>query len=154
MMAGCKNVQTYIGANVFSGLSNTAYELTAQIYIAETTNIVSRAFWNVAADSFSSIVTLYSGAEIGGRFLEDLGVENGWRWGYGMWCSECGIACLPETARPPGADPSISVLTRSRCAGPLNPLRIPPRFMESPRRPNPRHRSAPPPQPFVRPGLS
>lgn len=81
MMAGCQNVQTYIGANVFSGLSNTAYELAAQIYIAETTNIVSRAFWNVAADAFSSIVTLYSGAEIGGLILKNWGVEYGWRWG-------------------------------------------------------------------------
>ncbi len=81
MMAGCQNVQTYIGANVFAGLSGTAYELSAQIYIAETTNIVSRAIWNVAADGFSSIVTLYSGSEIGGLILENWGYDSGWRWG-------------------------------------------------------------------------
>ncbi|WRT67513.1 uncharacterized protein IL334_004485 [Kwoniella shivajii] len=53
MMAGCRNVQTYVGANVFSGLGSTSYEIAIQIYIAETTPIVSRALWNVAADSFS-----------------------------------------------------------------------------------------------------
>lgn len=53
MMAGCKNVQTYIGANVFSGLSGTGYTIVLQIYYAETTAIRERALWNVAADSFS-----------------------------------------------------------------------------------------------------
>jgi len=133
MMAGCKNVQTYIGANVFSGLSNTAYELTAQIYIAETTNIVSRAFWNVAADSFSSIVTLYSGAEIGGRILEDLGVENGWRWGYGMWCSESRRLRLSDTSAVLGKRDG---LTHSCRAGPLGPLYRPSSVVASSCRPN------------------
>lgn len=85
MMAGSANVHTYIGASVFGGLGGTAYELSTQIYIAETTNIVSRAFWNVALDAVSSIIALYAGAEIAGAVLRDFGQENGWRWGYGMW---------------------------------------------------------------------
>lgn len=87
MMAGCKNVETYLGANVFSGLGGTGYTIATQIYFASTTNIVSRAFWNVAADSISAIITMYSGAEIGGHILSNWGVQSGWRWGYGMWCS-------------------------------------------------------------------
>lgn len=35
-----------------------------------------------------SIVAMYSGSEIGGKILENWGEENGWRWGYGLWCSE------------------------------------------------------------------
>ncbi|OCF39196.1 siderochrome-iron transporter [Kwoniella heveanensis CBS 569] len=95
MMAGCKNVQTYIGANVFSGLSGTGYEMAVQVYVAETTSIVSRAFWNVAGDSFSSIVTMYSGSEIGGHILDNWGVANGWRWGYGMWCIINVVLAIP-----------------------------------------------------------
>ncbi|WWC60725.1 uncharacterized protein I303_103301 [Kwoniella dejecticola CBS 10117] len=95
MMAGCKNVQTYIGANVFSGLGSTSYEIAIQIYIAETTPIVSRALWNVAADSFSAIVTMYSGAEIGGHILDNWGTANGWRWGYGMWAIINAVLAIP-----------------------------------------------------------
>lgn len=46
-------MQTYIAASALTGAGGTSYELTTQVYIAETTNIVSRAFWNVALDSFS-----------------------------------------------------------------------------------------------------
>ncbi|WVQ99082.1 hypothetical protein IAU59_006214 [Kwoniella sp. CBS 9459] len=95
MMAGCKNVQTYIGANVFSGLSGTGYEMAVQVYVAETTSIVTRAFWNVAADSFSSIVAMYSGSEIGGHILANWGVQSGWRWGYGMWCIINVVIAIP-----------------------------------------------------------
>ncbi|WVR06075.1 hypothetical protein IAU60_003103 [Kwoniella sp. DSM 27419] len=98
MMAGCKNVQTYIGANVFSGMSGTGHELAVQVYIAETTSIVSRAFWNVAADSFSAIVTMYAGSEIGGKVLESWGKEAGWRWGYGMWCIINVVMAIPFIA--------------------------------------------------------
>ncbi|WVQ69685.1 uncharacterized protein L199_007905 [Kwoniella botswanensis] len=95
MMAGCKNVQTYVGANVFSGLGSTSYEIAIQIYIAETTPIVSRALWNVAADSFSAIVTMYSGAEIGGHILDNWGTASGWRWGYGMWAIINAVLAIP-----------------------------------------------------------
>ncbi|WVQ89749.1 hypothetical protein IAS59_003512 [Cryptococcus gattii] len=76
MMAGCKNVQTYIGANVFSGLSGTGYTIALQIYYAETTSIRERALWNVAADSFTS----------------------GWRWGYGMWSIINAVLAIPFIA--------------------------------------------------------
>ncbi|XAO25796.1 hypothetical protein I312_104625 [Cryptococcus bacillisporus CA1280] len=76
MMGGCKNVQTYNGANVFSGLSGTGYTIALQIYYAETTSIRERALWNVAADSFTS----------------------GWRWGCGMWSIINTVLAIPFIA--------------------------------------------------------
>ncbi|KIR38305.1 siderochrome-iron transporter [Cryptococcus deuterogattii 99/473] len=98
MMAGCKNVQTYIGANVFSGLSGTGYTIALQIYYAETTAIRERALWNVAADSFSAIITLYSGSSIGGHILDNWGTASGWRWGYGMWSIINTVLAIPFIA--------------------------------------------------------
>ncbi|OWZ54087.1 siderochrome-iron transporter [Cryptococcus neoformans var. grubii Br795] len=98
MMAGCKNVQTYIGANVFSGLSGTGYTIALQIYYAETTAIRERALWNVAADSFSAIITLYSGSTIGGHILDNWGTASGWRWGYGMWSIINTVLAIPFIA--------------------------------------------------------
>lgn len=115
MMAGCRNVQTYLGAHTFTGISGTGLGITSQVYFGSTTNIVERGFYNVAADSFSHIISMYSGAEIGGRILDDWGKENGWRWGYGMWCIIQFVMSVPFLAilyswvarvrRTPGMDP-------------------------------------------------
>lgn len=115
MMAGCKNVQTYLGAHTFTGMSGTGQGITSQVYFGSTTNIVERGFYNVAADSFSHIISMYSGAEIGGRILDDWGKESGWRWGYGMWCIIQFVMSIPFLAilyswtmrvrRTPGMDP-------------------------------------------------
>lgn len=97
MMAGCHSISVYMGANVFVGLAE-GFLMLQHIYIAETTSIASRALYNVLAESCANIVSMYSGTEIGGAILDNLGTASGWRTGYWMYAILEAVFAVPFIA--------------------------------------------------------
>lgn len=83
--------------------------------IAERCKVAAPLQDPLFTDTAGSIVTLYSGSEIGGSILNNWGIANGWRWGYGMWCIINVICAVPflsilyswtrRAARTPGLEP-------------------------------------------------
>lgn len=95
MQAWPSNINVYVAGSVFGGLQSAAWNLLFAVHIAETTSITQRPLYNTAADSISTIVTMYSGTSLGGRILKDHGKQNGWRLGYWLWIPVEAVLCWP-----------------------------------------------------------
>ncbi|KAF4977325.1 hypothetical protein FZEAL_6148 [Fusarium zealandicum] len=65
-----------------------------QVFIADATNLVNRAFWSTLSESTTTIPALYLGSIIGESFLN----HTGWRWSYGTWSIVTPIVAIPRIA--------------------------------------------------------
>ena len=89
-MAMSSNVQTYAAAQIFYSAGNTGLQILQQIFIADTSNLLSRALWSSLPD-IPFLITVWIGSVIGNDILE----TTTWRWGYGMWCIILPFTFLP-----------------------------------------------------------
>jgi MFS family permease len=89
-MAASKNVQTYAAAQIFYSAGNTGLQILQQIFIADTSDLLNRAFWSSLPDT-PFLVTVWIGSIIGNDILK----TTTWRWGYGIWCIILPVMFLP-----------------------------------------------------------
>ena len=90
MMAGCTNVQTYAGAQVFYWVGFNGIGYILNVFMADTSSLENRAI----AFAFSTtpyIGTTFAGPHIAQRFYE----ESSWQWGHGVWAIIMPFACIP-----------------------------------------------------------
>ncbi|KAL4876287.1 siderophore iron transporter mirA [Aspergillus karnatakaensis] len=91
LYASSPAIAQYFVAGVFDAIGSTGFTLTQQVFIADATNLVNRAFWSTLPESITTIPALYLGSIIGERFL----YNTGWRWGYGAWSIITPICAIP-----------------------------------------------------------
>ena len=89
-MAVSKNVQTFAAAQIFYSAGNTGLQILQQIFIADTSDLLNRAFWSSLPDT-PFLVTVWVGSIIGNGILR----TATWRWGYGIWCIILPVMFLP-----------------------------------------------------------
>ncbi|KAM5354136.1 hypothetical protein ACJ41O_000786 [Fusarium nematophilum] len=90
MMAGCKNVETYVAAQVFylTGSQGVSYCIT--VFISDTSSLLNRPLMLTFATS-PYIVTTW----IGGPMADEIIGGIGWRWGLGLWAIVIPIVVSP-----------------------------------------------------------
>ncbi|KAF2015522.1 MFS general substrate transporter [Aaosphaeria arxii CBS 175.79] len=91
LYAASQNIDQYIGAGLFDAIGGTGFGLTQQVFIADATNLVNRAFWSTLPESITTIPALYIGTMIGEGILH----HSSWRWGYGMWAIIVPVVAIP-----------------------------------------------------------
>lgn len=79
---------------MFDAIGSTGFLLTQQVFIADATTLVNRAFWSTLPESHTTIPALYLGSIIGEAFLN----HTGWRWGYGTWSIVAAAVAVPLIA--------------------------------------------------------
>ncbi|KAL3459787.1 siderophore iron transporter mirA [Aspergillus heterothallicus] len=94
LYASSPAIAQYFVAGVLDAIGSTGFILTQQVFIADATNLVNRAFWSTLPESITTIPALYLGSIIGERFLYDAG----WRWAYGTWAIVTPIFAIPLAA--------------------------------------------------------
>ncbi|WVF72017.1 hypothetical protein IAT40_006829 [Kwoniella sp. CBS 6097] len=92
VIAGSKNVETVAAAQVISTLGSTGIYFMQGIVIADLTSIRWRGAFQGCL-SLPFVINAFVGADI----AADIGAfsENGWRWGYGMFCILIPVTLLP-----------------------------------------------------------
>ncbi|KAF4982199.1 hypothetical protein FZEAL_2083 [Fusarium zealandicum] len=90
MMAGCKNVETYVAAQVFylTGSQGVSYCMT--VFIADTSSLLNRPLMLTFATS-PYIVTTWIGGPMADKIIG--GIR--WRWGLGLWAIVVPIVVSP-----------------------------------------------------------
>ncbi len=78
--AASDSVQTYAAAQIFYAAGVTGLQILTQIFIADTSDLVNRAFCSVLP-SLPFLATVWLGPEL----AEGILTSWGWRWGYGIW---------------------------------------------------------------------
>jgi MFS family permease len=89
-MAASNNVESYAAAQIFYAAGNTGLQILQQVFIADTSDLLNRAFWSSLPD-VPFLVTVWIGSIIGQQIYQ----QSGWRWGYGMWTIVLPVAFLP-----------------------------------------------------------
>lgn len=80
-------------AGLFDAIGATGFTLVQQIFLADATSLVNRAFWSTLPESITTIPALYLGTIMGEGFLNAT-----WRWGYGTWAIVTPIVAVPLIA--------------------------------------------------------
>ncbi|KAK1925985.1 hypothetical protein DB88DRAFT_480303 [Papiliotrema laurentii] len=83
MVAGCNNVSTAVGGMFISTLGNTGITFMNSLLIADITSLQWRATINGAFNLPYVLNTFVAGYISAGISAN---TQNGWRWGYGMFC--------------------------------------------------------------------
>lgn len=89
-MAGSSNVETFASAQIFYSAGNTGLQILQQILIADTSDLLNRAFFSSIPD-IPFLITVWVGPSIAGS----LPAATNWRWGYGLWAIILPVAFLP-----------------------------------------------------------
>ena len=89
-MAGSRNVQTFASAQIFYSAGATGLQILQQIFIADTSDLLNRAFFSSIPD-IPFLITVWVGAPIAKSLL----AHASWRWGYGLWAIVLPVAFLP-----------------------------------------------------------
>jgi MFS family permease len=76
---------------LFDAVGSTGFGLTQQVFIADSTTLINRAFWSTLPETITTIPALYLGSIIGESFLKNAG----WRWAFGTWAIVVPIVSLP-----------------------------------------------------------
>jgi len=92
-MAGSSNVQTFASAQIFYSAGFTGLQILQQIFIADTSDLLNRAFFSSIQD-IPSLITVWVGAPIASS---SPAVTN-WRWGYGLWAIVLPVAFLAPSS--------------------------------------------------------
>ena len=89
-MAGCNNVKTYAGAQVFYWVGQNGMGYVLDVFMADTSSLKHRAL------VFAFSTTPYIGTTFAGPALA-MSFYNGstWRWGHGVWCIITPVLALP-----------------------------------------------------------
>ena len=86
--AASNNVQTFASAQIFYSAGQRGYLLLQQIFIADTSDLLNRALLSSIPD-LPFLFTTWIGSPI----VE--GLQDTWRWGYGMWAIIVPVTFLP-----------------------------------------------------------
>lgn len=89
-MAGSNNVKTFASAQIFYSAGFTGLQILQQIFIADTSDLLNRAFFSSIPD-IPFLITVWVGAPIAKSIL----AHASWRWGYGLWAIVLPVAFLP-----------------------------------------------------------
>lgn len=90
MMAGCTDVSTYAGAQVFYWVGFNGMGYILNVFMADTSTIKDRALV-FAFSTTPYIGTTFAGPALAQRFYQ----ESTWQWGHGVWCIILPALCLP-----------------------------------------------------------
>ncbi|RAR01789.1 MFS general substrate transporter [Stemphylium lycopersici] len=90
MMAGCRNVETYAAAQVFSSTGSQAVSYILTVFIADTSSLKNRALMLSFATS-PYIITTW----IGGPVAQSVLGGPGWRWGFGIFTIIIPVVVIP-----------------------------------------------------------
>ncbi|KAJ6447247.1 siderophore iron transporter mirA [Purpureocillium lavendulum] len=88
------DIGAYFAAGLFDAIGSTGFGLTQQVFIADATSLINRAFWSTLPESITTIPALYLGSLIGEGFL----YHAGWRWSYGAWAIIVPVVAVPLIA--------------------------------------------------------
>ncbi|KAM3500248.1 hypothetical protein MY10362_006572 [Beauveria mimosiformis] len=91
LFATSQNIAHYFAAGLFDAVGSTGFGLTQQVFIADSTTLINRAFWSTLPETITTIPALYLGSIIGESFLKNAG----WRWAFGTWAIVVPIVSLP-----------------------------------------------------------
>ncbi|TQV90613.1 hypothetical protein V2A60_008291 [Cordyceps javanica] len=91
LFATSHNIGSYFTAGLFDAIGSTGFGLTQQVFIADSTNLINRAFWSTLPETITTIPALYLGSIMGQSFL----THTGWRWAYGTWAIVVPIVSIP-----------------------------------------------------------
>ncbi|EJP62562.1 siderophore iron transporter mirA [Beauveria bassiana ARSEF 2860] len=91
LFAASRNIANYFAAGLFDAVGSTGFGLTQQVFIADSTTLINRAFWSTLPETITTIPALYLGSIIGESFLKNAG----WRWAFGTWAIVVPIVSLP-----------------------------------------------------------
>ncbi|KAA8911471.1 major facilitator superfamily domain-containing protein [Sphaerosporella brunnea] len=90
MMASCKTVSVYAGAQVFYWVGFNGMSYVLNVFMADTSSIKNRAL------VFAFSTTPYIGTTFAGPALaQDFYQHSTWRWGHGVWTIIVPFFCLP-----------------------------------------------------------
>ncbi|KAF8534948.1 major facilitator superfamily domain-containing protein [Trichophaea hybrida] len=90
MMAGCKNVSTYAGAQVFYWVGFNGMGYILNVFMADTSTLKHRALVFAFATT-PYIATTFAGPALAQRFYQ----ESSWQWGHGVWTIILSVSCIP-----------------------------------------------------------
>ncbi|KAL7419034.1 hypothetical protein Q5752_005870 [Cryptotrichosporon argae] len=95
MCAASKNVQTVVGGQFIYTIGNTGITFLNSIIIADITSLQWRAF----VDGCVNLPYVVNGF-VAGYIVSDINAfsQDGWRWGYGMFCIILPVAVSPALA--------------------------------------------------------
>ena len=89
-MAASYNVQSFASAQIFYSAGSQGLQILQQVFIADTSNLLNRAFLSSLPD-VPFLANIWIGPLIANIVLDRLS----WRWGYGIWTVVLPIAFLP-----------------------------------------------------------
>ncbi|KAK5940428.1 hypothetical protein PMZ80_006843 [Knufia obscura] len=92
MMAGCKNVETYAAAQVFSAVGAQGVSYCMTVFISDTSSLRNRGLMLAFATS-PYIFTTFAGGPASESVLSPGGI--GWRWGFGIFTLIIPAVVLP-----------------------------------------------------------
>lgn len=88
--AASDSVQTYAAAQIFYAAGSTGLQILIQIFIADTSDLLNRAFCSALPD-VPFLATVWIGPQLAQTILSNLT----WRWGYGIWIVVLPLAFMP-----------------------------------------------------------
>jgi MFS family permease len=91
--AASNNVKTYAAAQIFYSCGSQGLQMLQQIFIADTTDLVNRAFFSTIFE-FPFLWTVW----VGGPLAQSILTHTTWRWGYGIFAIVLPIVFLPLAA--------------------------------------------------------
>lgn len=90
--AASQNTETLAAAQLFYAAGSTGIQILIQIFVADTSDLLWRAFFSSLPD-LPYIWTVWVGSEILGSLTAPGG--PGWRWGYAVWTIVLPISFIP-----------------------------------------------------------
>ncbi|KAF2679633.1 MFS general substrate transporter [Lentithecium fluviatile CBS 122367] len=88
--AASNNVKTFASAQIFWAAGFNGLQILQQIFVADTTDLLNRAFYSTLFD-VPFLWTVWAAPEIDEKILKD----TTWRWGYGIWAIILPICFIP-----------------------------------------------------------
>ncbi|KAL8731441.1 MAG: hypothetical protein Q9166_003416 [cf. Caloplaca sp. 2 TL-2023] len=89
-MAASDSVKTFAASQIFYSAGGTGIQILQQIFIADTSDLLNRAFWSSLPD-VPFLITVWVGAPLASNLLS----HTTWRWGYGIWTMVLPASFLP-----------------------------------------------------------
>lgn len=89
-MAVSNNVKMFASAQIFYSAGFTGLQILQQIFIADTSDLLNRAFFSSLPD-IPFLITIWVGAPIASSLIK----HTTWRWGYGIWTIVLPLVLLP-----------------------------------------------------------
>ncbi|KIX00418.1 uncharacterized protein Z518_10557 [Rhinocladiella mackenziei CBS 650.93] len=91
LYATSQNIGQYFVSGIFDAIGGTGFLIMQQVFVADATNLVNRAFWSTLPETVTNLPAMYVGTIIG----ENLLTHSTWRWGYGIWAIVTPFAAIP-----------------------------------------------------------